>query len=245
MGQPYFSNKNSKGDSDILLIEKDKLLLKSKKVADEFNSYFQSITDFFDLFKWPLGSTDQIYNSIDRIIDSFQFHPSVKNIKRNFEITSKFSFKPVSEEFVKNIVNNLSSNKAVGGEISMKILKECDFSFHFLTNCITEAIKNKKFPGSLKLSNIVPVHKKKDATDKTNYRLVSILPLLSKVFEKVMYIQLYDYIENFLSQLLCGFRKAHSTQHALFRLIQSCQKELVESGFIGNILIDLSKTYHC
>ena len=148
--KPYFSNKHSKGDSDILLIENDELLLNNKKVADVFSSYFQSITDFLDLFKWPLGSTDQIYDSIDRIIDSFRFHPSVKNIKRNYKITSKFSLKPVSEEFVKDMVNNLSSNKTVGGEIPLKILKECDFSFHFLTNCINEAMKNKKFPDSLK-----------------------------------------------------------------------------------------------
>ena len=60
-----------------------------------------------------------------------------------------------------------------------------------------------------------------------------------------MYIQLHDYIENFLNQLLCGFRKAHSTQHALFRLIQSWQKELDESGFVGTILMDLSKAYDC
>ena len=124
-------------------------------------------------------------------------------------------------------------------------MKECDFSFGFLTNCINEAIKNKKFPDSLELPNIVPGHKKKDATDKANYRPVSILPLLSKVFEKVMYIQLYDYMENFLNQLLCGFRKTHSTQHALFILIQSWPKELDESGFVGTILMDLSKAYDC
>ena len=91
----------------------------------------------------------------------------------------------------------------------------------------------------------MPVHKKKDPTYKTNYRPVSILPLLSKVFEKVMYIQLYDYMENFLNQLLCGFRKTHSTQHALFRLIQSSKKELDQSGIVGTILIVLSKAYDC
>ena len=79
----------------------------------------------------------------------------------------------------------------------------------------------------------------------TNYRPVSILPLLSKVFEKVMYIQLYDYMETFLNQLLCGFRKTHPTQHALFRFIQSWQKELDESGFVGTKLTDLSKAYGC
>ena len=52
-------------------------------------------------------------------------------------------------------------------------------------------------------------------------------------------------MENFLNQLLCGFRKAHSTQHALFRLIQSWQREFYESGFVGTILMDLSKAYDC
>ena len=64
----YFSNKHSKGDFDILLIGKDQLLLKNKKVANVFNSYFQSITDSLDLFEWPLGSTDQIFDNVDRII---------------------------------------------------------------------------------------------------------------------------------------------------------------------------------
>ena len=74
---------------------------------------------------------------------------------------------------------------------------------------------------------------------------VSTLPLLSKVFEKIMYYQLYIYMNNFLNELLCGFRKAHSTQHALFKLLQAWQKELGNSGFIGSILVDLSKAYDC
>ena len=85
----YFSNKHSKGDSDILLIEKDELLLKYKKVADIFNSYFQSITNSLDLFEWLLESTDQVYDSVDRIIDRFRLHPGIKNIKRNYKITKK------------------------------------------------------------------------------------------------------------------------------------------------------------
>ena len=83
------------------------------------------------------------------MIDSFPFHPSIKDIKRNYKITSKFSFRPVSEEFLKDIVNDLSSNKAAGGAIPLKILKGCAFSFHFLTNCIDESIKN-KFPDCLR-----------------------------------------------------------------------------------------------
>ena len=91
-------------------------------------------------------------------------------------------------------------------------------AFFYLSNCINEDIRNNKFPDSLKLSDITPVYKNK-TNYKTNYRPVSILPLLSKVFEKHICDKLYENSENFLSELLCGSRKAHSTQHALFRLI--------------------------
>ena len=112
-----------------------------------------------------------------------------------------------------------------------------------MTSCANEAISSGKFQDSLKLSNTVTVHKRKDPTDKCNYRPVSILPLLSKVFEKVMYDQFYIYTNNFLNELLCGFCKTHSTQHAIFNLLQAWQNELVNSGFIGTILMDLSRAY--
>ena len=60
-----------------------------------------------------------------------------------------------------------------------------------------------------------------------------------------MYDQLYEYIESFLNVLLCGFRKAHSAQHALFRLIQAWESELDQNGFVGTILMDLLKAYDC
>ena len=52
-------------------------------------------------------------------------------------------------------------------------------------------------------------------------------------------------MNNFLNELFCGFRKAHSTQHLLFKLLQASQKELNNSGFIGTILTDMSKAYDC
>ena len=117
-------------------------------------------------------------------------------------------------------MKNLPSGKVSAGEVPIKILKESAFCFPGLTNCINESLTNNKFPDTLKLSGITPFFKKLDPIDEANYRPVSIMPLLSKVFEKIMYDQLYEYIEHFLNQLLCGFRKAHSTQHALFRLLQ-------------------------
>ena len=60
-----------------------------------------------------------------------------------------------------------------------------------------------------------------------------------------MYEQLYEYLKNYLNDLLCGFRMTHSTQHALIRLIQSRKRELDNSGLLGKIIIDLSKVYDC
>ena len=104
-------------------------------------------------------------------------------------------------------MKNLLLDKVFAGE-TLKVSKFC---FPELTNYINESLTNNKFPDTLKLSDITPVFKKLDPSDKANYRPVSILPLLSKVFEKIMYDQLYEYLEHFLNQLLCGFRKAHST----------------------------------
>ena len=118
-------------------------------------------------------------------------------------------------------------------------------SFDELTVCVNYALINGKFPITLKNANVTPVHKKDDPTDKTNFRPISVLPLLSKVFERVIYNQLGKYMDTFLNKLLCGFRKAHSTQHALFKLLQQWQNELDNSGLVGTILMDLSKAYDC
>ena len=57
------------------------------------------------------------------------------------------------------------------------------------------------------------------------------------------YDQLNEYLNQYLNSLLCGFRKAHCTQHALFTLLDKWQNELDKSGFVGTILMDLSKAY--
>ena len=124
-------------------------------------------------------------------------------------------------------------------------MKKSNFSFDELTICVSYALINGKFPITLKNANVTPVHKKDDPTDETNFRPISVLPLLSKVFERVNYNQLGKYMGTFLNKLLCGFRKAQSTQHALFKLLQRWQNELDNSRLVGTILMDLSKVYDC
>ena len=183
---------------------------------------------------------------LNYIVNKYRNHPSIKTIKENFPNVKKFAFQLVSTEDVKKVIKDLKTNKSVGGEIATQILKESEFTFKTLGNCINQSLKTTgEFPGSLKLGNLTPIYKKDDPLDKSNYRPVSILPLLSKVYERIIYKQLSQHAEQFLNKILCGFRKTHSTQHALFKLLQSWQKELDYGGFVGTILMDLSKAYDC
>ena len=112
-----------------------------------------------------------------------------------------------------------------------------------MTVCVYEALKMRSFPDSLKCANIRAIYKKVDLFDKRNDRPVSIFPLLSKVYERVIYEQASNYFEPFFNEILCGFRKVHSTSHVLFKLLTSWQNSLNRGGFVGSILMDLSKAY--
>ena len=93
-----------------------------------------------------------------------------------------------------------------------------------VTVYVNEALKTGSFPDSLKCANVRPIYKKEDPFDKKNYRPVSILPLLSKVYERVIYEQAWNYFETSFNESMCGIRKANSTPHALFKLLTSWQK---------------------
>ena len=103
----------------------------------------------------------------------------------------------------------------------------CDF--------ITESFDNDTFPESLKIANIVPIHKKGSNLDHKNYRPISLLPPISKIFEKVVFKQIATYFENKFSKFLCGFRKGFSTQTALIRLLHNWQKCIDKKGIVGTV----------
>ena len=75
------------------------------------------------------------------------------------------------------------------------------------------------FPSRLKLADITPAHKKGDVTDKSNYRHISLLPVISKFSEKLYAAQISIYMENYFSKYFCGFRKGLSRQYYLLHLI--------------------------
>ena len=106
-----------------------------------------------------------------------------------------------------------------------------------------EIVKNNRFPSKLKYADITPIFKKGDASLEKNYRPVSGLPVVSKVFERIMHKQISNHIETHLSPFMCGYRKGFSTQHALIALIEKWKVSLDNKGFAGAILMDLSKAF--
>ena len=97
----------------------------------------------------------------------------------------------------------------------------------------------------MELASISPVYKGKDPLDKINYRPASVLLLLPKIYERFIFDKFSGHASKVLRRLLSGFRKAHSTQHALFRLLHSWKKALDNSEYIGTVLMDLLKVYDC
>ena len=106
-----------------------------------------------------------------------------------------------------------------------------------------EIVRNKIFPKNLKFADITPIFKNEDSTLAKNYRPVSVLPVISKIFERIMQKQISDYIDEHLSQYLCGYRKGLNTQYALLALIEKWKESLDKKGYAGAILMDLSKAF--
>ena len=182
--KPYCSNKHSFGESKTALNESSEILTENMKIAKTFNSYFKSVTDSLELFDWPLQSNVS-RDKVQNIIKSFSNHPSIIKIKQKFKLNKKFSFQCVSVATVRKAVKSLPSDKTTAGEIPVNVLKNCDNCFFDLTNCINEAIRNNKFPDSLKLSDITPVFKKLEPSDKVNYRPINGLHYYEKYLKKI------------------------------------------------------------
>ena len=107
------------------------------------------------------------------------------------------------------------------------------------------SLLQKTFPEDLKLGDITSLFKNDEATKKRNYRPITVLSALSKVFERLLYAQMIGYADTILVPYLCGFRKGFNTQHALLRLMDTCKNSLDKKGVVGALLMDLSKAFDC
>ena len=143
-------------------------------------------------------------------------------IQEAFNTPDKFSFREVSEnEVLQEIVRFDSTKPNPVGDISAGMLKST-IAIHpsILTKIINLSLRNGCFPDELKAAEVSPTFKKNDDLEKENYRPVSVLPHMSKVFERIMYTQIESFMEYKLSELLTGFRKNRSTQYCIINMLE-------------------------
>ena len=212
----------------ITLVERDKITHKDKEIAETMNNYFVKITKTLRLQRSKKYRT----NDIGILTSQFKDHASIKKIKSSIKkiklsypeiIADTFNFTLVSPEDVKREIMNLNVKKSSSSKaIPAAILKQ---SVHiylpFLTNCINHSFVANKFPDELKLSEVIPLYKKLDPLKKENYRPVSLLPHVSKVFERIIYKQIMSHVTNLFSDYITGFRKSYGSQYCLVKMLEN------------------------
>ena len=245
--KPLFNEKGSGVSNKVVLLEKDKILRDVNEVAKELHSYFNSIVSSLGITEKKYSIQKNIPSSkpIDKAITKFQFHASILLIKTKINTSNSFSFTEIKIDDVDKEIHSLNSKKSdTQNDISAKILRKCASSTApVLQKLFNEILRAGNFPDKLKLANITPVFKKNNPLEKENYRPVSVLPIVSKFFERIMQKQVTLFTERLLSPYLCGYRKDFSTQQALTSLIERWKKILDQKASRGAVLMDLSKAF--
>ena len=246
--KPLFSEKNNPGGK-ITLVENGSIISDDTNVANTFNDYFTNVVKTLNIQEFTTEDEDNI-NVEDRIkdcISRYENHDSIIRIKQNINIDNKFQFSASNLENMEKKINDLDIHKPTTlNHIPAKILASVkDISSNYIHYFYNKSIKEGIFPNSLKLADITPAHKKDDKSDKENYRPISVLPTPSKIFEKIIYEDIYNYMNDKLSPCLCGFRKGYSSQYCLILMLERWKEALDNKNLAGAILTDLSKAFDC
>ena len=198
------------------------VIMDKHNIADEFGAYFSSVVGSVDV-----GSSDACAKL-----------PWCE---------SAFRFDAIDEEDVLKLLEGLDPNKAVGVDgISGKILRAVAPGVSAsLTSLFNASIRSGQIPREWKSAHVTPVFKSGDSELVGNYRPVSVLPVVVKLFEKLVHGQLYRYLQEhrILNPLQFGFRPGHTTQDVLVSMTDEWRKAIDEDKLVGSVMLDLSKAF--
>lgn len=191
-------------------------------ICNAFNKYFIDLTNNNDLLSTS-NTTSPLFN------------------------TNTLYLTPVTDSEIYNISMSLKNSKTSGHDaIITKIIKLNAMKLSIpLSHIINLSFEQGYFPDQLKLSIVKPLFKKGDKRDPGNYRPITIIPILSKIFEKAMYIRLNNFFtkHNILHPHQYGFRKGSSTSLACFDLVKYVSESLNNRTPIISIFLDMSKAF--
>jgi hypothetical protein len=172
--------------------------------------------------------------------------PTGQDTSSIMPLGTKWGFKTTTEvELVKIIKSLLNKNSAGYDSLSNKMIKQEPYLFaKLLKPLINESINLGIFPTCLKTANVIPIFKKGDPTNLNNYRPISLLPVISKVFEKVLNNQLTSVIDKgYIDENQFGFRANHSTEDAVIKFVDKIERDIALGKHVVSIYIDVSKAF--
>ena len=220
-------NKKSNPLPESFLIN-DKEIGNKQEIADAFNKFYVNIGP--NLCKSNITSNSspmQYMNDIN---------------------PNEILLNPVTDKEVKDICFSLNSCSPGWDCLSTKIIQtNFDILIRPLKHALNLSLEKGIFPKELKVAKVIPLHKGNEKNIVSNYRPISLLPILSKVYEKVMYDRLIAFIDvhKLLYELQFGFRKDHSTCSALIVLMDKITHELELGNYVLGVFLDYSKAFDC
>ena len=203
-----------------------KVITNSDEIADAFNEYFVNIGRKLSCQIIPVHKHSHYLDN---------------------ETKKRMKLEVVNEDNINEAINRLKNKSSYGhDEISNKIIKRAKNSLiQPLMLIINQMLMTGKFPSDLKISRVKPLFKSGDASLFSNYRPISLLPSFSKIFEYIIFKQLYTYMNDnkLFSIEQYGFRTGHSTELAALHLVNDLTKQMDTGKVPTNIYIDLSKAF--
>ena len=248
--KPLFSDRKHILQRNIMILDKGEIITDDAEVAEKLNNFFIEAVESLDIEAFISSTISDVYtDDIEKMINQYQLHPSILKIIENVTLKEKFKFKDINSSEINRKTLELNPKMAsIKNDIPAKILIESNEIVSDYLAEIYNTAKNKNyFSNFLKLGTITPIQKKAIKTLlKKDYRPVNLTTIVSKLYERNKYDQVYTYIDQFLSPYLFGYwKKTHSTEQCLTIMIETWKKALDQQHSAGGILTDLSKAYDC
>ena len=163
------------------------------------------------------------------------------------EQQNEWGFSAITRADLEKIIDSIQPKSSCGFDLlSNRMLKREKTKFsEILINLINETLLSNVFPEALKIAKVIPIFKKGDRANPNNYRPISLLPVLSKVLEKVLNKQITRKLDelHIIDDNQYGFRSNHSTEDAVMRFIDNIEKAKQNFKFVISIHIDVSKAF--
>ena len=199
--------------------------------------------DFVTNFKKKAELFNSFFDSHRYLIKSDSKLPSHLNYKTDYRLlTVNFSIDDIAK-----MLQNLDPNKAHGHDkIRMRMLQLCGNSIcKPLELIFKQSMESGSFPSEWKKGNVVPIHKKDGKQCLINYRPVSLLPIRGKVFERLIFSEMFKFlIENeLISPNQLGFKPGDSCTNQLLAITHEIYKSFDEGFEVRGVFLDISKAF--